>query len=232
MFHLACHVNFAVWLCSRQRLGHFFMNLTQLYPLALGVRSNITPVLLPVWNTKVSLNWPDYPEGLFLFNVFFGLGSPLQLWLHLSAQGERRSGRAALYFCFNWPQREPEVWLLSSHQQLQHLPLHTQVPLRCSEVIPMPGCRLNDILFDPFDHSYLPWFEVFYKLLNNLADYLAKGQVRCHRLPVWALLLFFTGHISHQTCRILNRSRRWNCCWPLSISSLSHRQLDLSLCRW
>ncbi|KAJ0050558.1 hypothetical protein NL108_003793, partial [Boleophthalmus pectinirostris] len=24
--------------------------------------------------------------------------------------------------------------------------------------------------------SYLPWFEVFYKLLNNLADYLAKGQ--------------------------------------------------------
>ncbi|XP_063065929.1 DENN domain-containing protein 1B [Engraulis encrasicolus] len=25
--------------------------------------------------------------------------------------------------------------------------------------------------------SYLPWFEVFYKLLNNLADYLTKGQM-------------------------------------------------------
>uniref|UniRef100_H3DL27 DENN domain containing 1C n=1 Tax=Tetraodon nigroviridis TaxID=99883 RepID=H3DL27_TETNG len=25
--------------------------------------------------------------------------------------------------------------------------------------------------------SYLPWFEVFYKLLNNLADYLKKGQM-------------------------------------------------------
>uniref|UniRef100_A0AAV2LMR8 UDENN domain-containing protein n=1 Tax=Knipowitschia caucasica TaxID=637954 RepID=A0AAV2LMR8_KNICA len=25
--------------------------------------------------------------------------------------------------------------------------------------------------------SYLPWFEVFYKLLNNLADYLFKGQI-------------------------------------------------------
>ncbi|XP_040002074.1 DENN domain-containing protein 1B isoform X2 [Xiphias gladius] len=25
--------------------------------------------------------------------------------------------------------------------------------------------------------SYLPWFEVFYKLLNNLADYLTKGQI-------------------------------------------------------
>ncbi|TWW58673.1 DENN domain-containing protein 1C [Takifugu flavidus] len=25
--------------------------------------------------------------------------------------------------------------------------------------------------------SYLPWFEVFYKLLNNLADYLKKGQI-------------------------------------------------------
>lgn len=28
-------------------------------------------------------------------------------------------------------------------------------------------------------HSHLPWFEVFYKLLNNLADYLTKGQVCC-----------------------------------------------------
>lgn len=25
--------------------------------------------------------------------------------------------------------------------------------------------------------SYLPWFEVFYKLLNILADYTTKGQV-------------------------------------------------------
>uniref|UniRef100_A0A8C6TZD7 UDENN domain-containing protein n=1 Tax=Neogobius melanostomus TaxID=47308 RepID=A0A8C6TZD7_9GOBI len=40
--------------------------------------------------------------------------------------------------------------------------------------------------------SYLPWFEVFYKLLNNLADYLAKGQCKearallseLHRQPV------------------------------------------------
>lgn len=170
MFHRACHVNFALSDCS---MAHFFVNLTQLYPLALGIRSNITPVLLPVRNTKVSLNWRHYPKGLCLVCVL--------IWLHLSTQGERRSGRAALYLCFNWPQREPEVWLLSSHQQLQHLPLHTQVPLHCSEVIPMPGCRLNDIIFDPFDHSYLPWFEVFYKLLNNLADYLAKGQVRFYR---------------------------------------------------
>lgn len=28
-----------------------------------------------------------------------------------------------------------------------------------------------------FPSSYLPWFEVFYKLLNVLADYTAKGQV-------------------------------------------------------
>uniref|UniRef100_A0A8C5HL64 UDENN domain-containing protein n=1 Tax=Gouania willdenowi TaxID=441366 RepID=A0A8C5HL64_GOUWI len=27
-----------------------------------------------------------------------------------------------------------------------------------------------------FNSSYLPWFEVFYKLLNNLADHLSKGQ--------------------------------------------------------
>lgn len=28
--------------------------------------------------------------------------------------------------------------------------------------------------------SYLPWFEVFYKFLNNLADYITKGQVGPH----------------------------------------------------
>uniref|UniRef100_A0A667YMX9 DENN domain containing 1C n=1 Tax=Myripristis murdjan TaxID=586833 RepID=A0A667YMX9_9TELE len=32
--------------------------------------------------------------------------------------------------------------------------------------------------------SYLPWFEVFYKLLNNLADYLTKGQVSFCMLSV------------------------------------------------
>uniref|UniRef100_A0A8C5NDI4 UDENN domain-containing protein n=1 Tax=Gouania willdenowi TaxID=441366 RepID=A0A8C5NDI4_GOUWI len=31
--------------------------------------------------------------------------------------------------------------------------------------------------------SYLPWFEVFYKLLNNLADHLSKGQVRGFKIP-------------------------------------------------
>uniref|UniRef100_A0A3B4TH35 DENN domain containing 1C n=1 Tax=Seriola dumerili TaxID=41447 RepID=A0A3B4TH35_SERDU len=31
-------------------------------------------------------------------------------------------------------------------------------------------------------YCYLPWFEVFYKLLNNLADYLTKGQVSFHCL--------------------------------------------------
>lgn len=30
--------------------------------------------------------------------------------------------------------------------------------------------------------SYLPWFEVFYKLLNNLAEYLKKGQVSWCRM--------------------------------------------------
>lgn len=36
--------------------------------------------------------------------------------------------------------------------------------------------RMNVLsIFSP--SSYLPWFEVFYRLLNNLADYLSKGQV-------------------------------------------------------
>ncbi|XP_067353937.1 DENN domain-containing protein 1B isoform X2 [Channa argus] len=35
--------------------------------------------------------------------------------------------------------------------------------------------------------SYLPWFEVFYKLLNNLADYLTKGQTNEMKLLLDAL---------------------------------------------
>uniref|UniRef100_A0A3B5MID0 DENN domain containing 1C n=1 Tax=Xiphophorus couchianus TaxID=32473 RepID=A0A3B5MID0_9TELE len=64
--------------------------------------------------------------------------------------------------------------------------------------------------------SYLPWFEVFYKLLNNLADYLAKGQVnvrlhpRCWKkstsfllfslfltVALWLLFFFFSGQIPY-----------------------------------
>lgn len=48
-------------------------------------------------------------------------------FIFLSAQDERRSGRAALYLCFDWPGGEPEVRLLSPGQQFKHLPLHAQV---------------------------------------------------------------------------------------------------------
>lgn len=34
--------------------------------------------------------------------------------------------------------------------------------------------------------SYLPWFEIYYKLLNTLADYLTKQQVM---IPFGRLLL-------------------------------------------
>uniref|UniRef100_A0A3B5M581 DENN domain containing 1C n=1 Tax=Xiphophorus couchianus TaxID=32473 RepID=A0A3B5M581_9TELE len=38
-------------------------------------------------------------------------------------------------------------------------------------------CRLTNSTQTCLCILYLPWFEVFYKLLNNLADYLAKGQI-------------------------------------------------------
>uniref|UniRef100_A0A3Q0SVC0 DENN domain containing 1C n=1 Tax=Amphilophus citrinellus TaxID=61819 RepID=A0A3Q0SVC0_AMPCI len=37
-------------------------------------------------------------------------------------------------------------------------------------------CRLTNSTHTCLCILYLPWFEVFYKLLNNLADYLSKGQ--------------------------------------------------------
>lgn len=33
------------------------------------------------------------------------------------------------------------------------------------------------IFYFPSPCSYLPWFEIYYKLLNTLADYLVKQQV-------------------------------------------------------
>lgn len=157
----------------------------------------------------MSLNWRDYPEGLFLFYVLFGLCSPLQLCI---CPHRTKDGVAVQHFTFvltdlNGSQRFGFCRLTNSSSTCLCILRYRCVVLKSFQCC-RPGCRLNHILFDPFDRSYLPWFEVFYKLLNNLADYLAKGQVRCQRVPVCVSLLFFTGRISHQTCRILNRSRR------------------------
>uniref|UniRef100_A0A3P8SDN3 DENN domain containing 1B n=1 Tax=Amphiprion percula TaxID=161767 RepID=A0A3P8SDN3_AMPPE len=44
------------------------------------------------------------------------------------------------------------------------------------------GCRVCICLL-----SYLPWFEIYYKLLNTLADYLGKQQVICNCMEVQVL---------------------------------------------
>lgn len=131
--HLAfhSHLNLTLFKCVATTILSWFLKKmylilrTQFYP-TLGVFSNITPVLLPVWHTKVSmywLSWLSFPK--FVFDLFFSLY--IHFSLHSSAQREGWSGCPALYFCFNWPGRKPTVWLLSSHQQHEHLPLHTQV---------------------------------------------------------------------------------------------------------
>lgn len=40
-------------------------------------------------------------------------------------------------------------------------------------------CTLNVLIVNMtfVSSSYLPWFEIYYKLLNTLADYLTKQQV-------------------------------------------------------
>lgn len=64
----------------------------------------------------------------------------------------------------------------------------------------MPGWALSTVMktiFNLFDYSYLPWFEVFYKLLNNLADYLTKGQVSLHCLRVSTPFYEYHSHEDH-----------------------------------
>lgn len=141
-----------------------------------GVPSDINQVLLPLRPPKVSISLCCPFRSSFPPHVHLSIRS--------SAQSEGWSCRAALYLCSNWPGGKPEVRLLPSHHQHTHLPLHSQVHL-CKVVkwFPPKGeilwrIRVNLFLFVWL--SYLPWFEVFYKLLNNLADYLKKGQVsRC-----------------------------------------------------
>lgn len=162
---------------------------------------------------------------LSLLNVCFFYMSTSHS-LHSSAQSEGGSGRAALYLCFDWPWGMPEVWLLPSHQQHTNLPLHTQVHL-CECVWggywkSNSHAKFNHAfkiimktLFHQFDCSYLPWFEVFYKLLNNLADYLTKGQVSFHCLCVIFLYLSISLLSTHSwviniTSTIMFSTDQWD----------------------
>ncbi|XP_074165789.1 DENN domain-containing protein 1C isoform X4 [Sminthopsis crassicaudata] len=69
-------------------------------------------------------------------------------------QSRPHSSCPALHLCPHRLVWEPKIWLLPPGYQCQKLPLHTQVG------------------------GDLPWFEVFYKLLNNVGDLLAQNQVR------------------------------------------------------
>lgn len=65
--------------------------------------------------------------------------------------------------------------------------------------------------------SYLPWFEVFYKLLNNLADYLKKGQVSLSKRTF--SVLYRNGCNHGQNVHIFNRLMRWKHYWLPSTSN-------------
>ena len=41
-------------------------------------------------------------------------------------------------------------------------------------------------------YSYLPWFEVYYKLLNTLADYLTKELVSSVFFPILKIVIKYT----------------------------------------
>ena len=41
-------------------------------------------------------------------------------------------------------------------------------------------------------YSYLPWFEVYYKLLNTLADYLTKELVSSVFFPILKIVVKYT----------------------------------------
>lgn len=80
----------------------------------------------------------------------------------------------------------------------------------------------NSLLFC----SYLPWFEVFYKLLNNLADYLSKGQVRIqYKIQTGTFQVCWIW----QVLSCVHRPVRQRLCCVSSTSSRYHRSRDRSV---
>lgn len=64
---------------------------------------------------------------------------------------------------------------------------------------------LINIFFLFFD-SYLPWFEIYYKLLNTLADYLLKNQVRHPQLieSIWHMNWNFSMYKNIRVCKMVD----------------------------
>lgn len=70
-----------------------------------------------------------------------------------------------------------------------------------SEIVKLSFCKYI-LSFCP---SYLPWFEVFYKLLNIVADYTIKGQVSYGQVCYLVMgILCYTGKL-HLSQELLGR---------------------------
>uniref|UniRef100_A0A3B3S3J9 DENN/MADD domain containing 1A n=1 Tax=Paramormyrops kingsleyae TaxID=1676925 RepID=A0A3B3S3J9_9TELE len=114
-------------------------------------------------------NSPDPPQVLL----------PLQ-----HGQPDHDPGGPELHLCANGHREQAEIWLLPPVCWGPQLLLHPQEVSRavlvCSSfcLTASPLLRAVYVLEAPLGEnvSYLPWFEVFYKILNILADYTVKGQ--------------------------------------------------------
>ncbi len=125
-------------------------------------------------STSWTLNWYVLTKMLF--------------WPCPVFQYDSGPGGAELHICSDGYREQTALRFLPAFIGSSQLPLHPQVQtagFKSTSLIwtlahfryPPASDQLNLIVVKLSLFSYLPWFEVFYKLLNILADYTTKGQV-------------------------------------------------------
>lgn len=98
-------------------------------------------------------------------------------------QGAPQHRRTAFHLRAHGSDRHPQVWFLPPAGWCSQLSLHPQVWETGSGVGVGASAQGHSMETVSTLRSHLPWFEVFYKLLNTVGDLLAQDQVR-PTLPV------------------------------------------------
>lgn len=87
-----------------------------------------------------------------------------------------------LHFCVDWHRWQVPLWFLPSYIRGSDMPLHHQVSSTCPKFncgLPasFPASLLKLYVYPLYvSCSCLPWYEVFYKLLNYLAEVLNRNE--------------------------------------------------------
>lgn len=139
-----------------------------------GLRRRVISQHCPNWHPGL---FPLEPRSMFRAHGWLGTPGEGKCW----AQSSRERDASAFWRSSPSNARSAGAFLTGVYTVSSPAEAAVRVQLysngRQAWIYSLRFSRLNVCFFFLFFFSYLPWFEVFYKLLNVLADYSAKGQV-------------------------------------------------------